>query len=365
MRRALALALWVSGCSAGSSALPLGSGAADCASCHPTQADAFSRSAHARSEASPVLRAMLPEVEASWGAGARARCESCHAPQHGSDMAVTCVSCHAAVGNHGARDGALVVDLDVPLAGPFADADAEGAHGTRVGELLASSELCATCHELTGPALFVETTATEHARAVRELAVPRCQECHLPLVDDGPIAAASARARPRRDHRFVGLTPPLDPAGLDAYRAEAVALLDDALELEASLEGRALRVSLTNVGAGHAVPTGVAALRDIWVEVALLDDSGSGDAPRRIIELGDRPLADDRAVALPTEADRIEHRALGAGETRSIELELPSDARAAVITLRARPYRADLLARLGVPDTVGTLEVVARTIALR
>ena len=111
-----------------SEALPYGADSASCASCHVDQGADFARSAHSQSAQSPVFNGLLPHVDAAWGALARARCESCHAPahlppseQHDAHGGIQCVSCHAAIGNRGTRDGRLVIDLNAPLDGPFGD----------------------------------------------------------------------------------------------------------------------------------------------------------------------------------------------------------------------------------------------------
>lgn len=290
-----------------------------CASCHSDHGAAFESSAHARASESPVFQALLPRVGASWGEAARARCVACHAPAHGDDAAITCVSCHAAVGNLGARDGRLVLDLDAPLMGPFEGARAP--HTTRTSGLLTSSELCASCHEVTGPSLFVEHTGSEHASAAVTTGSPACAACHLRRLEDGAVAPGGP-VRERHDHAFVGFDASTLAAALE------LRFVDHALELE-------------NVGAGHAVPTGVAFLRDVWVDLDVTHADGTVEHLPRVIELGDRPMRGAAPVALPTEADRIEERRLAPFEVRRVAIA--ADAVTASATLHARAYRQDAL----------------------
>jgi hypothetical protein len=351
------VALALVACSHGESAVPFGSGASDCATCHAEHAEQFASAAHSRSSRSPVFEALLPRVEAMWGTAARARCVGCHSPQHGTDETVTCVSCHAAVGHRGASDARLVVDLDAPIVGPWDDADSP--HATRTSGLLQSSELCSTCHEVSGPGLFVEHTGTEHLDAVRATAAPECAACHLSRLDDGPVAPGGID-RERHDHRFVGLDPRW--GGTDAERAQSRedsrALLDDALELRVSREGEAVVVELENVGASHAVPTGVAFLRDVWVDVELEHADGSIEVRERVIELGDLPMRGEVRVALPTDADHIEERRLYPFEVRRVQLDVA--ATRATARLRFRALREDALVALELPlDDVPAIEVVA------
>lgn len=333
----LGLALLV-GC-ASHSAIDMPTSAAACSVCHADHGREFAASPHARSPRSPVFEALLPRVEASWGATARARCVGCHAPAHGDDGTVTCVSCHAAVGDRGAHDARLVVDLGAPILGSFATDAAP--HATRTSGLLGASELCATCHEVSGPNLFVEHTGAEHASAVEATAAPECAHCHLPSAGTGPVAPGGPD-RTRHDHRFVGLDPAWEgtseeqAAALEASRA----LLASALELRFA-EGA---LELENVGAAHAVPTGVAFLRDVWVDLELTHADGCSETRARAIELGDRPMRAEQPVALPTDADRIEARHLLPFEVRRVALD--ADVVHAHAVLRFRGIRADALEAL-------------------
>ncbi|MDQ3034918.1 MAG: hypothetical protein M3Y87_21095, partial [Myxococcota bacterium] len=125
------------------------------------------------------------------------------------------------------------------------------------------------------------------------------------------------------------------------------ALLASALELRAHLEDGAVILELENVARGHDVPTGIAMLRELGVDAIWIDAHGARSAPERLLELGDRPMRGDRPVALPTDADHIEHRRLAAGEIRTLRLIPPPDAVALELTVVARAIRPDALDALG------------------
>lgn len=360
-----------SGCADPESPLPFGASRADCASCHVEQAEQFSHSAHARSDRSPVLAAMLPHVRSAWGEGAADRCVRCHNPEHArilgdvdAETTVTCVTCHAAVGNRGTRDGRLVVDPSRPIGGPFDDAEPTPAHASRRSELLGSPSLCGSCHQVTGPALFVEDTFGEHVAASGDPADPGCMRCHLPSQPEAPIALGASRERPRRSHLFVGLNPPWGADELERDRAARAAeeLVRTALTLE--LEdlddegGSRIEVRLRNDGATHDVPTGIAVFRDVWVDVLVEGDAGSSWR-ERVITLGDQPTRQGRPVALATDADTIERRRLAHGEERRVVIDVPEGARV-VAFLRARAFRAEVIEALELTerdDEIPTLEI--------
>jgi len=277
---------------------------------------------------------MLPEVESAWGSLARDACESCHEPRHApGDDGIGCVSCHAATGNHAERDGELVVDLTRGIAGPT-PSQPTSAHETRSSGFLTSPSLCGTCHELTGPNLVREPTLTEYRASPAAAAGVTCADCHLPA-GEGPVASS---------HRFVGFDPPWGAAPEEARAAAARTreLLASALDLRVEPAPGGVMVTLANVGAGHAVPTGATFLRDIWVDLEL-----ATGARERVIVLGDQPMHADMPVALLTRADRVVAGTLAAGEERAVFVPAEGLVEA---YLRGRAVRDEVLAALGRED---------------
>lgn len=346
-RQALAASLLaVAACDPGVDALPYGSAAEACATCHVDHAAEWGASGHAQSTSSPVFQALLPAVEDAWGGLARETCEGCHAPRHGDDITIGCVSCHGAVGNHAERDGALAIDLAAPLSGPLGvDAVPTDAHSSTQRGFLQSESLCGTCHEVTGPELLVEETLTEHRAS--PFAGEGCVDCHAPRIER-PLTADTP-ARGSRDHAFVGFDPPWDDTA-DPLAAEATrALLAEALTLR--LDGDELVV--TNAAAGHAVPTGVSFLRDLWVEVEV------DGATVTLLRIGDQPLRDGDPVALLTDADTVRAGSLAAGE--ELRVTLPADTR--VARLRGRAVRGEVLDALGLSDLALPVHEIAEVAA--
>lgn len=332
------------GCAAPVGALPHGADSEACGACHSGLHAEWAGSAHARSAESPVFLALLPEIEAAWGELARQRCEGCHAPVDAPEAAIGCVMCHAAVGNHAERDGALAIDLEAPLAGPLGAAAAETtAHRSVQRGFLTESAACGTCHEVSGPELFVEHTFGEFQASPAAASGETCLDCHAPAVEDRPSTDGTP-ARPSRDHRFVGVDPPwgADDAEAAAAAEATLALYRTALDLRIERAGGAREVVVTNVGAGHAVPTGVAFLRDVWVEVEV--DGVTRAEP--VLRLGAQPERDGVAVVLPTDADSVRSMSLDPGE--SARAALPDGA--AVVRLRARAIKPAVLTEIGLGE---------------
>lgn len=327
--------LWLAGCEP-PQGLPLGSRAGECAPCHAEIHEAWSASRHGQSGGSPVFQALLPHVERSWGLTSRERCVACHQPGHGGDASVGCVSCHGAVGNRGEFNGALEIDLDAPLAGPSPAAH-QDAHRTAPRPLLTSASLCGTCHEVHGPGLLEEPTLTEY-RASPFAAEDSCLSCHR---TPGPDL-----------HRFLGVDPPWGAPPAEAARAaeESRKLWARALHMEVIYKSGKTLVRLENRGAGHAVPTGVVFLRDVWVDAFWEDAAGTRFEVPRLMELGALLERGGQPVALVTDADRVTPRGLAPGEGREVEVPGPQGARAPlrlVATLKARAVRASAMSALG------------------
>lgn len=332
--------------------LPDGARAEDCGSCHRVEYKAWSTSRLAvgadAKATSPVFKALLPRVEAAWGSVARARCVSCHSPGFGGDHGVGCVACHAAVGNRGVQNGALVVDLGAPLAASRPPGAETTAHDTEVREYLTSPELCGTCHVVHGPGLFEEVTLGElQASGKPDRA---CTSCHMPKTAGGEA-----------DHRFTGVDPAwgADPESAAAAAAESTALLGRAVTLEMveMVDGASgVEVRLTNTGGGHAVPTGVSFLRDLWVDVRVVDAEGAIFDVPRVIALGARMTRGGKEVDLPTDADTIEGRVLAPDAAVSAPIEVPAGAVLPVTfeaTLRARAVAARVMTALGIEERAG------------
>src|SRR5262249_43288900 len=150
-----------------------------------------------------------------------------------------------------------------------------------------------------------------------------CIDCHAPRESERPIVA-DGMARPTRSHRFSG------------FDAE---LLASALELRTERHGDVLDVIVTNVGAGHSVPTGAAFVRDIWVD---LEVGGVGVAPA-ILRIGDQPPHAGEPVPLLTRADAVRSGSLAPGARARVSLDAPDGA---IAVLRARPVRLEVLQML-------------------
>lgn len=303
----------------------------ECGTCHTKQKDEWSSSRHALSGQSPVFVALLPKVEASWGRNARAQCEACHQPGHVDEKFIGCASCHLAVGNRGDSNGQLVVDVNAPVA--TRNAPKNAPHTLTNRRFFAAPNLCGTCHEVKGPGHLDEPTLTEFFASPTE-AGQTCTNCHF---DEG--------------HRFVGLSPAwgLSKSERDEATKRSEQLLSRALKLVVTER----EVTITNVGAAHGVPTGMTAVRDVWVEVTFMLNGER--VVQRVLELGAKLEGANGDVALFTDATKITSRSLKFNESRSWTAPVGASEVKAVINARA--IREETLRALGLDgNDVPTLQ---------
>ncbi len=211
---------------------------AACERCHQDVAQQWRGSLHQQAYLSPSYQRALEREPLPW-------CRSCHAPEADvrseppqalAELGVGCVTCHVVNGQILA--GSARQQAEAPHSGALrGEAHGEAPHP--VVRLLdaAPALACASCHEfpfpdapLRGAPLLMQSTVSEHRASPHASAT--CAQCHMPRGKDG-----------RASHAFAGARSPELLA-----RSVRVALRRDApLRLE---------LTLSQVGVGHALPTG-------------------------------------------------------------------------------------------------------------
>jgi len=235
---------------------------------------------------------------------------------------VSCVVCHALDAAPGVGEGSAPFhpnESGLTSLGSFAGPNQSNPdpvpvpdhrirEGGYMGDQFASSQLCGACHvvqvDLDGGGvdrfakdqgdLVLQTTFLEWGDEYLstfggDLSGARgCVSCHAPggtaaLVSSAPFGQ-SAPTRTVRDHTFPGVDYDLTPGhpGLSddqfaAQLAETETLLKSAAQVNVSASVQpdangnnflTAEVSVSNLGAGHTLPTGFAFVRQMWLEVA-------------------------------------------------------------------------------------------------
>jgi MYXO-CTERM domain-containing protein len=215
------------------------------------------------------------------------------------------------------------VDADT-RRGPYAYGPGEDPrHPTAMDPFVSSSELCGSCHDIhnptrdgfrgttpTGRPFAIERTYSEWLNSAFADRGETCQSCHMPELSG--LAAGEGIVRPMMNrHELVGgnvwvplaiaeMVRPFDmPAAtmMEATSVRAAAMLRRAATLEirtSALAGTSATatVRVTNL-TGHKLPTGYPEGRRMWLEVAVLDESGRVVAGSGIYDATTATLLDD------------------------------------------------------------------------
>jgi hypothetical protein len=213
-----------------------------------------------------------------------------------------CGFCHTMVdstpadGGYEVSPGAHAEDLGV-LRGPRADARTDG-HQVAYSELHTRAAFCGTCHEQDHAfsGVPIQSTYSEWSEGPYNTGDAAttvvCQDCHMRQVPGvaatasterparpGRAAPAIGEISPQRDHvpthYFVGANTLVPGILVDrVHGVMAAERLRAAATLELVVPERVapgapftVEARVTNSGAGHSLPTGMTAIRQLWLEV--------------------------------------------------------------------------------------------------
>jgi len=152
------------------------------------------------------------------------------------------------------------------------------------------SELCGTCHNEFAPgtgAVIVDTYGEWQQSAYNNPDDPSkhrdCIDCHMhgdiQRIGEN-VPGISTDGGEVKDnvvtHQFTGANHHLVGLRNEKLAQMSIELLQSAAELETGLtkDGQ-LNVRVKNVGAGHALPTGVADFRQLWLDITVTDANGN------------------------------------------------------------------------------------------
>jgi YVTN family beta-propeller protein len=240
-----------------------------CAKCHQTEYDAWTRSAHAHAAEDPFVAFVASSEERLRGPSYTRLCQGCHDPaglrQGKATLAggagVTCRSCHDA-----ARLLRAGGNADIEVRDRDWTADHKGQGGL---ELLRRADFCGGCHQqfVPGHAFRSIDTLTEWEASPYHAAGSgggqACVDCHMPRVD-GVASHAVVGGNLALAQRYP----------VPGWEDAIVANLTSAAKVTAIWQAGTVAVSVENVGAGHLLPTGVADIREMWLELEILDAAG-------------------------------------------------------------------------------------------
>jgi len=278
----------------------------DCAECHEQHVEEWQISNHAYAIADPVFDAMLQLGQKQTEGKLGQFCVQCHTPpglasgqtavvedeesgdyvqdldkldpisRHG----VSCDVCHSITDVIEPFNARAVLTPDGVRRATIQDPVDTPAHGSEYSELHETSDLCSMCHAVVNPkGALVEETFGEWENSSFAEEGTTCQDCHMPEYKGK--AAPDGPERTLHRHFFVGVDVSLLPEdefpGYQEMRDLTEALLVDSAKLSASYDqpGNRLDLTIENL-AGHALPSGATAERQMWVDLAV-EQVATGD----------------------------------------------------------------------------------------
>ncbi len=377
--------------------------AADCGECHVDQYRDWKGSAHSRAHDDGIYRAFAELARKEGGEELYLFCSACHIPlavatgessKKGSATfltheGVTCDVCHNVksirkLRKEGGMNCSIVLEEGDVRFGPLDDPVDNPGHESKGSALHRSSELCSACHTLVHPhnGLVIENTPHEWKEGPYAKAGIQCQDCHMRTVEQALEVARTMKpvkvpGRTTEDdkrpdvkaHLFVGGNTNQKLVGLgDVHVAEARKRLQGAatvaLEAAASAGTAKIVVAVTNVSAGHAIPTSITELRQVWIDLRVtdadgkeifrsgaIDDTGAVD-PKAVMY---HSVLVDKAGAVtfkPWLAERmVKEKLIGPKQTvrESYEFAIPAGAKGALkvrCVLRYRSAPQEVMDRL-------------------
>ena len=266
--------------------------------CHAALLEQWRTTMHAKALADPLYVLKLTEGEEATDGALGPYCNACHAPIAVMAGELTSVdqSGVSAVGAEGVTcDFCHQVNGTVPPLGNTSTAvtgdgiklaqlrDPQAPHAAAYSAFHETAEFCGNCHNVDHPGngMHLEATYTEWKEGPYAADGIVCQDCHMtpgPGVTK-PNPGKAAGMGPDREHiytmTFVGGNVGLGNAELAEERLKAAAELElEVPEIVASGEV-SVTTTITNVGAGHYLPTGLTEVRQMWLEVTAVDAAGN------------------------------------------------------------------------------------------
>jgi truncated hemoglobin YjbI len=316
-----------------------------CAGCHPKQYEDWQGSMHAQAFRDPIYLGELNLAVKAVGKGITKQCEGCHTaaavvsgdlPEEFdfkklSDLAKAGVSCdvchsikrhtHWETPSHEPENGSYVLSpgrkdektgkVTLTKYGPFPPYDGCGGgfHECVESPLHLRAELCAGCHQVFH---YNEHTPLEHTynewkKGIYAVKGIQCQDCHMVDIETFKRSADTFQKPKRSEYRhlFNGANftmyfleelraKKLGDAKLAANAKEkfdmAVARLQAAADLDITPvydengELSKVKVRVWNKRCGHALPTSLTNIRQMWLEATATDENGKVELKSGYIE---------------------------------------------------------------------------------
>ena len=274
-----------------------------CARCHIGIHENWSSSMHAVSATDAWYLKVKDLLAFEKGEQEVRLCAGCHAPvalmtgevglynqeSLSSQQGVSCLFCHTVDSVHSGNGGWVSNPGRVRAykGGDYLSPEgienaahlvmaAPGVHkADMMRPLYKDSQMCMGCHQFELNGVTLQNTYKEWENSSYAAAGTSCQDCHFTpgagakIPDPGHVVEHYPGRSHVYRHTLSGGSTEQAPRAKDNLDT-----LREAVELEASVKGQTLEVTVYNRKAGHHLPTGVGDLRELWLEVTAKDAAG-------------------------------------------------------------------------------------------
>jgi hypothetical protein len=268
-----------------------------CKGCHIEIYRQWQGSVMAHSWKDPIYRALLKRASEATDGAVDNFCIGCHSPigmvtGRIADLdvkdkripGVDCETCHSIASRTGLDNGAYLLHKSMDGNVKYGSRnDAESPfHETAYSELHTRSDFCAVCHNVTHPfnSVAIERTYDEWLDSPYSEQGVQCQDCHMSQEtgEGGGIVKSALMGKPRKSiagHYFSGGNAVLlRYFGFEDRAQRSIEMLRSAATLELVSAPDVVRggslvtvtYKVSNVGAGHKLPTGFPEGREMWLD---------------------------------------------------------------------------------------------------
>src|SRR3989339_143745 len=215
---------------------------------------------------------------------------------------VSCITCHQITKAEGSGNASYTISLDRKKYA-FEDSTSKAGHylseklinsnpqvhkESYSNPLYKESRYCASCHDEFHPKTDVKIVSTFKEWEKSPYNNPNdkskhktCIDCHMTNLENDKFAPLSGVSTDggvvKKDvkvHYFAGSNHFLSGLKNKVHEEQTIQLLKTSAKLDVDIKDSKLVVGVTNVGAGHHLPTGVADFRELWLDVTITDKSG-------------------------------------------------------------------------------------------
>ena len=267
--------------------------------CHATLLEQWRVSMHAQALSDPLYQYKLGEALEATDGQLADYCNACHSPiavmageVKGTDLSgvspqglesVVCDMCHQVAGTEGPKPGNTSLKITGDGIKLAQLKDPQAPHAAAYSQFHETAEFCGNCHDVDHPGngMHLEATYTEWKNGPYAAEGIVCQDCHMTpgAGVTKPNPGKAAGSGPEREHiyimTFAGGNVGLGDAARAEERLKAAATVDLELPEIVASGDVALTSTITNVGAGHYLPTGLTEVRQMWLEVVATDADGT------------------------------------------------------------------------------------------